>query len=152
MSAKPAVLVLCTGNSCRSQMAEGFLKALASDRFDVHSAGTEPKGEVHPVAVEVMREVGIDISAHRPKSIKQFLGHVPVRHLIIVCGGAEKQCPRTFIGVNERHFWPFDDPAEVTGSPAERLAGFRHVRDQIRARIDQWLVAAAVPAASGDRP
>jgi len=136
---KPNVLVLCTGNSCRSQMAEGFLRQLAGDRFNVFSAGTEPKDEVHPLAIEVLAEVGIDISRQHPKSVKEFLGRLPVRYLIIVCDGANESCPRIFPGLVERLFWPFDDPAKFAGTPAATIAEFRRVRDAIRERIVQWL-------------
>jgi arsenate reductase len=133
------ILVLCTGNSCRSQIAEGFLRRLAGDRFDVYSAGTEPKHEVHPLAVEVMQEVGIDISGHRPKGLKKFLGRLPVRYLIIVCSGADQSCPWIFPGLSERLYWPFEDPAQFDGSPEETIAEFRRVRDEIRERIVAWL-------------
>ena len=136
---KPNVLVLCTGNSCRSQMAEGFLRELAADRYAVHSAGTEPKTEVHPLAVRVMDEVGIDISGQRPKSLREFLGKLPIRHLIIVCSGADESCPRVFPGLAERLYWPFDDPAAFEGTPEETLHEFRRIRDEIRSRIVQWL-------------
>lgn len=136
---KPNTLVLCTGNSCRSQMAEGFFREYASDRFDVYSAGTEPKREVHPLAVEVMRDLGIDISQQRPKDVKEFLGRLPVRYLIIVCSGANENCPRIFPGLTERLFWPFDDPAQFKGSPEATLAEFRRVRDEIKNRVLEWL-------------
>jgi arsenate reductase len=114
-------------------MAEGFLRHLAGDRFDVYSAGTEPKGEVHPLAVEVMAEAGIDISGQRPKDLREYLGRLPVRHLIIVCSDADEKCPRIFPGLGERLFWPFDDPAGAD------ISEFRRVRDQIQARIVAWL-------------
>jgi arsenate reductase len=120
-------------------MAEGFLRRLAGDRFDVYSAGTEPKEDVHPLAVEVMEEMGIDISGHRPKGLKEFLGRLPVRYLIIVCSGADRSCPRIFPGLSERLYWPFDDPAQFDGSPEETIAEFRRVRDEIRDRIVEWL-------------
>jgi arsenate reductase len=136
---KPNVLLLCTGNSCRSQMAEGFLRQLAGDRYTVLSAGTEPKDEVHPLAVEVMAEGGIDISRQHPKHVKEFLGRLPVRYLIIVCDGANESCPRIFPGLIERLFWPFDDPAKFQGTAEETLGEFRRVRDEIQQRIVQWL-------------
>jgi arsenate reductase len=136
---KPNILVLCTGNSCRSQMAQGFLRRLAGDRFEVYSAGTEPREEVHPLAVTVMEEVGIDISGHHPKHVKEFLGRLPVRYLIIVCDGANETCPRIFPGLVERIFWPFDDPAKFRGTPKETIAEFRRVRDEISERIVKWL-------------
>lgn len=136
---KPNVLFLCTGNSCRSQMAEGLLRKHGGDRFEVHSAGTDPAAEVHPLAVEVMRELGVDISAQRPKGVGDLLGRLAVRHLIIVCDGANESCPRIFPGMLHRHFWPFDDPAAFRGSPEATREKFRAVRDQIDARIQEWL-------------
>ena len=138
---KPNILVLCTGNSCRSQMAEGYLKEFANDRFNVHSAGTDPKDEVHPLAVKVMAEDGFDISQQRPKHLKTYLGHMPVRYLIVVCGGANENCPRIWPGLNQRLYWPFDDPASYEGSPEDTLDEFRRVRDEIKTKIQSWLEA-----------
>src|SRR5947207_11276540 len=106
MNDLPNILVLCTGNSCRSQMAEGFSRHYASDRFNAHSAGTEPKDEIHPLAIQVMQEIGIDLAGQHPKGLKGILGRLPVRYLIIVCGGANESCPVTFPGVLKRLFWP----------------------------------------------
>ncbi len=139
MDTKPNVLFLCTGNSCRSQMAEGFLRAHGSDKFTAYSAGTEPAERVHPLAAQVMAEKGIDIGNQEPKNVGQYLGRLPVRHLIIVCSGANEKCPRIFPGMLHRHFWPFDDPATFVGSPEATLEMFRTVRDEIEARIRQWL-------------
>jgi arsenate reductase len=139
MNEKSNVLFLCTGNSCRSQMAEGFLRHLAAEQFDAYSAGTEPAAEVHPLAVRVMAEIGIDISQQSPKGLKPYLGALPVRHLVVVCDGANDSCPRTWPGVLHRHYWPFPDPARLTGDADVVLAGFREVRDQIRQRIELWL-------------
>jgi len=136
---KQNILVLCTGNSCRSQIAEGYLRHLADEEFNVYSAGTEPKDEVHPLAVQVMHEVGIDISGQEPKGLKEFLGRLPVRYLMIVCSGANESCPRIFPGLSERLYWPFDDPASFEGTPEETLAEFRRVRDEIRERVVEWL-------------
>ena len=141
MPEKPNVLVLCTGNSCRSQMAEGYLRQFGGDRFNVLSAGTEPKEEIHPLALQVMREDGVDISRQHPRHLKEFLGKTLVRYLIIVCDGANQSCPRIFPGMSERLFWPFDDPAAFIGSEAATLEKFRTVRDQIRERIRTWLEA-----------
>ena len=142
MALKHNVLFLCTGNSCRSQMAEGFLRHLAVDRFDVFSAGTDPAERVHPLAVRVMSERGVDISTQRPKGVKEYLGKFPIRYLIIVCGGADESCPRIFPGVLNRLFWPFDDPAKLEGSDEAVLAGFRRVRDEIESKLRQWLPGA----------
>jgi len=139
MELKPNVLFLCTGNSCRSQMAEGLLREYGHDRFNVYSAGTEPAERVHPLAVEVMREKGIDISEQQPKHVSQYLGRLPVRHLIIVCQGANASCPRIFPGMLNRHLWPFDDPATFVGSPEATKEKFRVVRDEIESRIKLWL-------------
>jgi len=127
---KPLVLILCTGNSCRSQMAEGVLRAAAGDLLEVASAGSQPSGYVHPMAVEVMREIGIDISAQRSKSVREFLNR-PVETVITVCGNADQACP-SFPGKVNRHHWPFDDPAHATGTEDEIRAVFRRVRDEIR--------------------
>ena len=127
---KPTVLILCTGNSCRSHLAEGILRAAAGDLLDVQSAGSKPAGYVHPLAIQVMKEIGIDISAHRSKHMNDFLRQ-PVETVITVCGNADQACP-TFPGQTNRHHWGFDDPACATGTEEEKLAVFRHVRDQIK--------------------
>jgi arsenate reductase len=136
---KHNVLFLCTGNSCRSQMAEGLLREVAGERFNVLSAGTDPAEGVHPLAIEVMHERGIDISEQYPKGVREFLGKIPVRHLIIVCEGAEGSCPRIFPGMLNRHFWPFDDPAKFVGTEDETIEKFREVRDEIEQKLTQWL-------------
>jgi arsenate reductase (thioredoxin) len=127
---KPTVLVLCTGNSCRSHMGEGFLHAAAGDLVNVQSAGSNPAGYVHPLAIKVMAEVGIDISGHRSKHLKEFLGQ-PIQTVITVCGNLDEGCP-VFPGQLQRHHWPFLDPAKATGSEAEILNAFRQVRDEMR--------------------
>jgi arsenate reductase len=135
---KANVLFLCTGNTARSQMAEAFLKKYAWDRFEVYSAGYEPR-DIHPFTKQVMAEVGIDISNQYSKGVKDFLGKMNIRYLIIVCDKAEKTCPKAFPGVLVRIFWPFDDPAAAVGSQEEKLAKFREVRDQIKGQIKSWL-------------
>jgi arsenate reductase len=135
---KPVVLFLCTGNSARSQMAEALLRHEAGEEFEVHSAGTEPKG-VNPLAVKVMKEIGIDISKARSKHLREYLGRLPVRILIIVCSDAENSCPAIWPGALSRHFWPFEDPAAVQGSEAEKLDKFRQIRDEIHEKIRSWL-------------
>ena len=127
---KPTVLILCTGNSCRSHMAEGVLRAVAGDVVDVQSAGSKPAGYVHPKAIAVMREIGIDLSGHRSKHMRDFLGR-EVRTVITVCGHADQACP-IYPGQVNRHHWRFDDPAHATGTEEEVLAEFRRVRDEIR--------------------
>jgi arsenate reductase len=127
---KPTVLILCTGNSCRSHLAEGFLRTAAGDILDVQSAGSKPAGYVHPLAIKVMAEIGIDISQHRSKHLNEFLNQ-PVHTVITVCGNADQACP-LFPGQLQRHHWGFFDPAKAQGSDEEILAVFRDVRDQIR--------------------
>jgi arsenate reductase (thioredoxin) len=139
MGSKPNVLFLCTGNSCRSQMPEGFLRQFGGDRFTACSAGTEPAERLHPLAIEVMEKKDIDIGQSKPKNVSEFLGRLPVRHLIIVCDGANEKCPRIFPGMMNRMFWPFDDPAVFHGPPEATLEKFRAVRDEIETRITQWL-------------
>jgi arsenate reductase len=127
---KPAVLILCTGNSCRSHLAEGVLRAVAGDFLEVHSAGSNPAGYVHPLALRVMAEIGIDLSSHRSKHLREFLER-PIETVITVCGNADQVCP-VFPGQVNRHHWPFDDPAHAAGSEEEKLAVFRRARDGIR--------------------
>jgi len=130
------VLVLCTHNSSRSQMAEGFLRALGGDRVEVASAGTEAT-RVHPLAVAAMHELGIDLSGHTSKTLDQFLGE-PWDYVITVCDSANERCP-VFPGHVTRIHWSFDDPSAAPGTDAKRLAVFRRVRDEIRARLVDWL-------------
>lgn len=127
---KPTVLILCTGNSCRSHLAEGILRAVAGDFLEVQSAGSKPAGYVHPLGIRVMQEIGIDISAHYSKHMNEFLQR-NVETVITVCGNADQACP-LYPGQLNRHHWGFDDPAHVTGSEEEILAVFRRVRDEIR--------------------
>lgn len=132
MMKRKRVLILCTGNSARSQMAEGLLRAMAGDRFDVESAGVEPT-QVRAEAIEAMREIGIDISAHYSKSVDEFKSQ-NFDHIITVCDNAKESCP-VFPGSAERTHWSLDDPAAVRGDEATRLAAFRRVRDEIAARL-----------------
>jgi arsenate reductase len=127
---KSSVLILCTGNSCRSHLAEGILRHGAGDLFEVHSAGSNPAGYVHPKAIEVMKEIGIDISRHTSKHMNQFLDQ-KIDTVITVCGNADQACPR-FPGQVNRHHWGFDDPAHAKGTDEEIMAVFRRVRDQIK--------------------
>lgn len=126
----PTILILCTGNSCRSHMAEGILRAAAGDLLDVQSAGSKPAGYVHPLAIKALAEIGIDISAHHSKHMDEFLSQ-DVETVITVCGNADQACPM-FPGQLNRHHWGFDDPAHATGSEDEQMAVFRRVRDEIR--------------------
>ncbi len=125
----PLVLILCTGNSCRSHMAEGILRAASGDVLRVASAGSKPAGYVHPLAIKVLAEIGIDISTHHSKHLSEFLTE-NVETVITVCGNADQVCP-AFPGQVNRHHWGFDDPAHATGSEEEQLAVFRRVRDEI---------------------
>jgi arsenate reductase (thioredoxin) len=135
---KPKVLFLCTGNSARSQMAEGYLRRVAGDKFEALSAGIAPKG-LNPLAVEAMKEIGIDISHHKSKDVSTLLGQ-SIPYVVTVCDNARERCPifpRTYKFLH----WSFEDPAAAQGTMEERLAVFRRVRDEIAQRIDEELVA-----------
>jgi arsenate reductase len=136
MNNKKRVLILCTGNSARSQMAEGLLRRMAGDRFEVWSAGVEPS-LVRPQAIEAMREIGIDISGHRSKSVDEF-AEEEFDYVITVCDNARDQCP-VFPGKVERIHWSFEDPAAARGDEATRLGVFRRVRDEIESRLRQFI-------------
>jgi len=127
---KPTILILCTGNSCRSHLAEGILRAAAGDLLDVQSAGSKPAGYVHPLAIRAMQELGIDLAGHHSKHMNDFLQQ-PVETVITVCGNADQACP-VFPGQLNRHHWGFEDPAHATGTEEEQLAVFRRVRDEIK--------------------
>lgn len=142
MDKKQKVLFLCTGNSARSQMAEGFLRDMAGDRFEPLSAGMEARNEIHPMAVQVMQEVNIDISGQHPKGLEEYLGKTFIHYLIVVCSKANETCPRIWPGLlseENRFYWPFDDPAEATGTDEEKLDVFRRVRDEIREKLVEWI-------------
>jgi len=126
----PLILVLCTGNSCRSHLAEGILRAASGGVIRVASAGSKPAGYVHPLAIEAMKEIGIDISTHRSKHLDEFLGE-KVETVITVCGNADQVCPM-FPGQVNRYHWGFDDPAHAEGTDEEKMIVFRRVRDEIR--------------------
>ena len=136
---KPKVLFLCTGNSARSQMAEGLLRTMAGDQFEVFSAGTEPKGMILPEVVQVMQEIEVDISNQRSKSVTEYLGKSHFAHVVTVCADAEDNCPAVFLNMGTHEHWPFDDPAKIEDE--SRLVRTRQVRDQIRQRIQTWLSA-----------
>lgn len=127
---KPHVLILCTGNSCRSHMAEGILRHAAGDLFEVSSAGSKPAGYVHPKAIAALAELGIDIAHHTSKHMNDFLSR-DVNTVITVCGNADQACPM-FPGQVNRYHWGFSDPAHATGTEDEIMAEFRTVRDQIK--------------------
>lgn len=132
------VLVLCTGNSARSQMAEGLLRSLSKGAVEAHSAGTHPS-RVNPLAIEALEEVGIDISGHRSKSVEEFAGQ-PFDVVITVCDNAKESCP-IFPGAPERLHWSYEDPAAVEGSKEERLRAFRMVRDDLTERLQALLIS-----------
>lgn len=145
-SGKPKVLFLCTGNSARSQMAEGYLRHIAANRFEPLSAGIEPKG-LNPLAVEAMQEIGIDISRQESKDVVSFLGQY-IPYIVTVCDNARERCPifpRTFKFLH----WSFEDPAAATGTDEEELAVFRRVRDEIGRRIEEEFAPATVAQQSG---
>src|SRR4051794_35468429 len=128
-SDKSTVLVLCTGNSCRSHMAEGILREASKGAFIVASAGSKPSGYVHPLAIKAMSEIGIDISGHTSKHMDQFLGQ-KVETVITVCGNADQACP-IFPGQLNRYHWPFDDPARAVGTEEQKFEQFPRIRDEI---------------------
>jgi arsenate reductase len=127
------------GNTARSQMAEAFLRAYGSDRFEAYSAGFEPR-EIDPLTFAVMAERGFDLKDQRSKGIDEYLGKVHFGYVIVVCDRAQAACPTTFPGMGTRLFWPFEDPVAFEGTEEERLAKFREVRDAIEARIREWLL------------
>ena len=135
MSEKLRVLILCTGNSARSQMAEGLLREIGGNRFEVESAGVI-KSFVRLQAIEAMKEIGIDISGHRSKSVEEFTGQ-NFDYVITVCDNAKESCP-VFPGNVKRIHWSFDDPAETTGSNAEKLEVFRRVRNEIGEKLREF--------------
>lgn len=134
---KPRVLILCTGNSCRSHMAEGILRAAGGDLFEVHSAGSNPAGYVHPMAIEALKEIGIDISSHDSKHMDTFLDR-DIDTVITVCGNADQACP-AFPGQVERYHWGFFDPAKATGTDEEAMNCFREIRDQIKLVFEAYI-------------
>jgi arsenate reductase len=136
MNDKKRVLILCTGNSARSQMAEGLLRHLAGDSFEVESAGISP-GHVRPQAIEAMREIGVDIYSHRSKAVDEFLGQ-EFDYVITVCDNAREHCP-VFPGKQERIHWSFDDPAAAAGDEEAVLSVFRRVRDEIGDRLREFI-------------
>jgi arsenate reductase (thioredoxin) len=135
---KPNVLFLCTGNSARSQMGEAFLRKYAGDRFEVFSAGLEPKG-INPYTVRVMDEVGVDIRGHTSDSLRKYMGHKHFTYVITVCGHADENCPHGLWSRGEKLHWPFEDPAAVEGNDQQKLAKFRKVRDEIEAKVKRWV-------------
>jgi len=142
---KTKVLFLCTGNAARSQMAQAFLRKYAGDQFEAYSAGLEPT-EVHPYTKQVMQEIGIDLSGHYAKALKNYMGKKHFGYLITVCSNADKHCPSVFPGMGQRLHWDLEDPVAFEGSDAEKLAKFRAVRDQIAQRLQAWLAGQGIVA------
>lgn len=136
---KTKVLFLCTQNSARSQMAEAFLREYGGDGFEAYSAGISPAEEIHPCAIEVMEEAGIDIGEQYPKGLRTYMGKMGFNYLVIVCARAEKDCPKTFPGVGTRLAWIFDDPRGDDVPEEEKFEKFREVRDEIELKIRHWL-------------
>ena len=135
---KRTVLFLCTENSVRSQIAEGLMRHMAGDRFEVYSAGLSPKG-IHPLTHTVMNEIGVDISGQSSKDVGMYLGKVTLNHVVFVCDKAERDCPHVFPFTTNRHFWPIDDPNSGDISPQEKLERFRRVRDSLQTKISSWV-------------
>lgn len=135
---KPAVLFVCTHNAARSQIAEALLRHLAADRYCAYSAGVEP-GRVHPMTLRVLQEAGVDTGGLESKHLDAVLGNGDVQTVIVVCAQAAESCPRLHPFAREVLQWPFDDPSRVQGSEAQRLAAFRRTRDEIEARLRDWL-------------
>jgi len=135
---KKRVLFLCTGNSCRSQIAEAFLRRHSGDQFEVYSAGIEPK-PINPLTYRVMAEVGYDLAGHTSKQLDELTGKMKFDTLFTVCDEADKNCPAGLVKADNRLHWSFEDPAAFSGSEDERLAKFRQVRDLIEKRIVAWL-------------
>lgn len=131
------VLILCTGNSCRSQMAEELWKSLGASEWQAESAGSKPSGYVHPLAIQAMNELDIDLSANTSKSLDQF-AEQEFDLVVTVCDNAKESCP-VFPGATETLHWPFDDPADATGTDEEKMILFRRVRDEIKEKIQTWL-------------
>ena len=130
-------LILCTGNSCRSQMAEGFWNQLGEGTWLASSAGSNPAGYVHPLAIQVMQELGIDLSSNESKHLDHFLEE-KIDLVVTVCDNAQEACP-VFPGAVDVQHWPFEDPAHATGTEEEKLAEFRKIRDQIQQKIKTYL-------------
>ena len=134
---KPKVLFVCTGNSARSQMAEALLRNYAGEHFEVYSAGLEPRG-INPLTIQVMEEIGLDLSSHNSKDLYTFIGNTTFEYMITVCGRAEDSCP-IFPGMGTRLHWDIADPSKFVGIPAEKVAKFREARDRLDHKIRLWL-------------
>ena len=138
---KKQILFLCVHNSCRSQMAEAFVKKLGADQFEAYSAGLI-ETTLDPLMVKVMEEIGYSMEGHYSKLVDQFLNKKHLHYLVTTCSKAEEQCPKVWPGLlNERIYWPFDDPADAEGTEEERLAVYRRVRDEIKTKVEEFLAA-----------
>ncbi len=135
---KIKVLFICTSNSARSQIAEAFLRKYGGADVEAYSAGIEPR-DIDPYTERVMEEVGINLSGHYSKHLREYMGKIHFAYVIILCEEAEKQCPTTFPGIVQRLYWAFEDPAAFIGPDGEKLVEFRKVRDQIEQRVKSWL-------------
>jgi arsenate reductase len=139
MNKKQSVLFYCKHNSCRSQIAEAYLKSLGGEDYEVHSAGLYPE-PIHPLVEEVLKEDGISIEGQTSKGVDIYLGKQPFDHIIIVCLEGEAECPKLHPFALNIERWPLSDPAEVTGEKDTVLDAFRHTRDEIKVRIERWLI------------
>jgi arsenate reductase len=149
MHKKQNVLFLCNDNAGRSQMAEGLLRHSAEDRLESLSAGLEPDSQVHPLAIQVMNEIGIDISSQKPKAVDIYLGKTMIHDLMILCDKTQSTCPNVWPGTpfQKRYYWPINDPEAVSGTAEEKLAAFRNVRDVLKEKIASWLNEDIEPSA-----
>jgi arsenate reductase (thioredoxin) len=138
---KRKVLFVCTGNTCRSQMAEGLLREMGGERFEPVSAGVSHESVVNPYAIKVMQEIGLDISGQKPEALETYLENREVSFVIVVCGNAQQSCPVVWPGLDQNHrfFWPLDDPADARGTEEEILAVYRKTRDELKLKITAWL-------------
>jgi len=135
---KPAVLFLCTGNSARSQMAEGLLRREAGEHFEAYSAGPSPSF-VNPLAIQVMNEAGINITSHRSKHLIEFQGMPQIQYVIVVCSETDKACPTSWAGIKKRLVWPIADPCRETEALNQKVQQFRRCRDELWDRIRRWV-------------
>lgn len=145
------VLFLCTNNSARSQMAEALLRYLGGDRYEAYSAGMNPT-TIHPMTVQVLQEIGIDVAGQRSKSVKEYLGRMEFSDAIIVCRRAEDDCPAVNPDARHIHRWLFEDPVRAEGTDEEKLAKFREVRDQIESRLKLWMAETAEAERTHSQP
>jgi len=136
---RPTALIVSTGDSCRSQIAAGFLRQVAGDHLDVLTAGTQPSSQLHPLAVKIMAEIHVDIAASKPTAVSEYLGKRDIDYLITVTTEAESQIPPSPPGVRQRLHWPFDDPATAEGTEFEKLRSFRCVRNEIAFQVKKWV-------------